>query len=166
MLRERLGDKQVLDAALNLCTPISLQVSRSVSCSGVLRHGITAAPMGPGAGRKRLRASTCWRRTAWSAPTTTSVRPLSRQNTACWEKELCLMNLRALRAAFLLLFLCQQLLLLWMLLGEGGAEEPVMLVLSDASSMLGSLRGGQGGLQAGSSWVAVAWQTSGTGCIH
>lgn len=123
--------------------PISLQVSRSLSCSGELRHGITALPSGPGAGRKRLRAPTRLLTGPSSPPMTTSGRPLSRQKTACWEKELCLRKARAPAAAFLLLLplplLSESNQLGWS--GEGGSEEAVRLVRSE--SRLSCLRGVQ-----------------------
>ena len=139
-------ERQVLSRLMEyLCIPISLQVSRSVSWSGVVKYSITALLSGPGAGRKRLRASTSFLTKPSSPPTTTSGRPLKRQNTACWEYEFCLRNLRALRPALLLLFLSERVLLWILRLGVGGSEEPVKLLQSDASSMLSSLRGAQGG---------------------
>lgn len=139
-------ERQVLSRLMEyLCIPISLQVSRSVSWSGVVKYIITALLSGPGAGRKRLRASTSFLTKPSSPPTTTSGRPLRRQNTACWENEFCLRNLRALSPALLLLFLSERVLLWIFRLGVGGSEEPVKLLQSDASSMLSSLRGAQGG---------------------
>ncbi|KAG7234815.1 hypothetical protein INR49_003962, partial [Caranx melampygus] len=151
-----------------------VQVSRSVSWRGVVKHSITAFPSGPGAGRKRLSASTSFLTRVSSPPTTTSGRPLRRQNTACWENEFCLRNLRALSPAFLLLLLlcARVLLLLWMFwVGEGGSEEPVKLVQSEASSTLSSLRGVQGGDQRSNSARAAGggakftWR-SGTDCTR
>lgn len=155
-----------------LCIPISLQVSRSVSWSGVVKHSITAFPPGPGAGRKRLRASTSFLTKLSSPPMTTSGRPLRRQNTACWENELCLRNLRALSPAFLLLILSERLLLWTFWVGVGGSEEPVKLAQSDTSSMLSSLRGARGGDHRSTSatatdrakftWMSgTVWWTSG-----
>lgn len=148
-----------------LWMPISLQVSRSLSCSGTVKLGITTLPSGPGAGRKRLRASTCFPTSFSSPPMTTSGRPLSRQNKACWENEFCFRNLRALSPAFLLLFL-REWVLRWVefWLGEGGSDELMKLVQSDASSMLSSLRGARGGEQGWTSASAtgvakVTWRS-------
>lgn len=151
-----------------LCIPISLQVSRSVSWSGVVKHSTTAFPSGPGAGRKRLRASTSFLTIFSSPPMTTSGRPLRRQNTAWWENEFCLTNLRALSPAFLLLFLSERVLPWTFWVGEGGSEEPLKLVQSDASSTLSSLRGAQGGDHRSTSARATGrakftWR-SGTDC--
>lgn len=132
--------------------PISLQVSRSVTWSGEVKHAITAFPSGPGAGRKRLRASTRFLMDPSSPPMMTSGRPLRRQKTACWEKEFCLRNLRARSAAllrFLLSETSERLRTYWT--GEGGSEEVVTLVRSDSSSMLSWLRGTLGGDQPSAS---------------
>lgn len=165
----------------HLYTPISLQVSRSVSWRGVVKHIFTALLWGPGAGRKRVRASTVFLTRFSSPPMTTSGRPLRRQNTACWENELCLINLRALSPAFLLLLLSQQMLLWIFWMGDGGSEDSVKLMLLsvDSSSTLSSLRGGRGedqrstsamyepGAKFALSWgiSRTFWWTSGEGFI-
>lgn len=143
----------------DLCIPISLQVSRSVSWSGEVKHSITALPSGPGAGRKRLRASTSFLTEVSSPPMTTSGRPLRRQNTACWENEFCLRNLRALSPALFLLFLSERVLLWMFWVGEGRSEELVKLVRSDASSTLNSLRGALGGDHPSTSASHLTWRS-------
>lgn len=117
--------------------PMSLQVSRSVSCRAVVRLGITAPPSG--AGRNRLSPSTVFLTKPSSPPTTTSGRPDSRQNTACWENEFCLRNLSALSPAFLLLL--SDWVPVTFCVGEGWSEELVALVHSEVSSTL-SIRPG------------------------
>lgn len=83
---------------------------------------------------------------------TTNGRPLRRQNSACWENEFCLRNLRARTAALLLFLLSETSELLWTYwMGEGGSKEPVKLVWSEASSMLSWLSGTLGGVQRSAS---------------
>lgn len=78
-------------------------------------------------------------------------------------------NLRALSPAFLLLFLAERAAPWMFWVGDGGSEEPVKLVQSDASSTLSSLRGTQGGDHRSTSARATGgakftWRL-GTDCI-
>lgn len=130
----------------HLCIPMSFQMSRSVSWSGVVKHAITALPQVPGAGRKSLRPSTSFLTNLSSPPMTISGRPISRQKMAWRENESCLMNLRALSPALLLfLLLSTQVLVRLTVVGDGGSELLVKLVQSETSSTLSSRRGAHGG---------------------